>query len=167
MYPPSRRVLRSLNCTAPSTKLVLPLPAITRAPRKNSDVILSPTNTDRIQQITAYGLRAPPAKAAIPAKTPPATGHLKFRHRLSMEVRRQASSGPTPVSNKRNSAMGIFTLLKNGGPTLMRLLVNHSEKTGNNVPQKTAKHAASSTKLLNRKLDSRETSESSWLSLRK
>ena len=57
--------------------------------------------------------------------------------------------------------MGTFTLLKKGGPTLILLRVNHSESTGKSVPHRTAKQAASSTRLLNRKLDSRETSESS------
>ena len=45
--------------------------------------------------------------------------------------------------------------------------VTASESTGKSVPQSTAKHAASKIKLLNRKLDSRDTSESSWLSPRK
>ena len=61
--------------------------------------------------------------------------------------------------------MGIFTLLKNGVPTLMRSPVNHSENTGNNVPESTATQETSRIKLLNRKLDSRETMESSWFSL--
>ena len=61
--------------------------------------------------------------------------------------------------------MGIFTLLKNGAPTLMRSPVIHSEKTGNRVPESMATHETSRIKLLNRKLDSRETMESSWFSL--
>ena len=74
---------------------------------------------------------------------------------------RHASSGPTPVKSSRNSAIGTFTLLKKGGPTLILLPVTHSDSTGNNVPQRMAKHAARRTRLLNRKLDSRETIESS------
>ena len=61
--------------------------------------------------------------------------------------------------------MGIITLLKKGAPTLMRLLVNHSEKTGKSVPERTAMHATRKRRLLNRKLDSRETMESSMFSL--
>ena len=57
--------------------------------------------------------------------------------------------------------MGMFTLLKNGGPTLILLPETHSERTGKSVPHSTAKQAASRIRLLNRKLDSRETSESS------
>ena len=57
--------------------------------------------------------------------------------------------------------MGTFTLLKNGAPTLIRDEDNHSEKTGNNVPESTAMQETSKIKLLNKKLDSRETIESS------
>ena len=51
---------------------------------------------------------------------------------------RQASKGPTPVRNKSSKPIGIFTLLKNGVPTLIRSPVNHSEKTGKSVPDSTA-----------------------------
>ena len=61
--------------------------------------------------------------------------------------------------------MGTLTRLKNGGPTVTLLPVTHSESTGNSVPHNTAKQATSSTRLLNRKLDSREISESSRCSL--
>ena len=57
--------------------------------------------------------------------------------------------------------MGMFTLLKKGAPTLMRFPVIHSEKTGKSVPDRIATHDTSSIRLLNRKLDSRETIESS------
>ncbi len=99
--------------------------------------------------------------AITPAATPIASGHPKFRFRLSVEVFRHASNGPTPVKNSSSSPMGIFTLLKNGPPTLMRSPVIHSEKTGNNVPESMAMHETSRIRLLNRKLDSRETIESS------
>ena len=46
---------------------------------------------------------------------PPASGHAKLRLSASKEVLRQASSGPTPVRSSRKSAIGTFTLLKNGG----------------------------------------------------
>src|SRR2546429_2069714 len=51
---------------------------------------------------------------------------------------------------------GIFTRLKYGAPTLIRLPVNHSEKTGKSVPESTAMHATRKSKLLNRKLRSEE-----------
>src|SRR5271157_4775723 len=99
--------------------------------------------------------------AIIPTTTPPASGHAKLRLSASNEVLRHASNGPTPVRNNKKSAMGTFTLLKNGGPTLILLPTTHSDNTGKSVPQRTAKHAARRTRLLKRKLDSRDTSESS------
>jgi len=53
----------------------------------------------------------------------------------------------TPVRNNRISPMGMLTLLKNGAPTLMREPENHSEKTGNSVPDSTAIHETSKIKL--------------------
>src|SRR5262250_3477380 len=99
------------------------------------------------------------------AISPTITGQPKLRFRLSLEVLRQASNGPTPVRKRMVRPIGIMTLLKNGAPTLMRLFVNHSENTGNNVPDSTAMHATRNSKLLNRKLDSRDTIESSTFSL--
>src|SRR5215469_8985289 len=98
-------------------------------------------------------------------KRPAISGQPKLRLRLSTEVFRQASSGPTPVRNRMARPMGIITLLKNGAPTLIRLLVNHSEKTGKRVPDRTAMQATRKRRLLKRKLDSRETMESSIFSV--
>ena len=88
---------------------------------------------------------------------PMISGQAKFLFRLSTEVFRQASSGPTPVRKSRNKPMGILTLLKNGAPTLILDPATHSERTGKSVPERTATQATSRIKLLNRKLDSRET----------
>ena len=88
-------------------------------------------------------------------------GQAKFRFKLSVEVFRHASNGPTPVRNNSNNPSGRFTLLKNGVPTLILDPDSHSEKTGNNVPDRTATHETSKIKLLNRKLDSRDATESS------
>src|SRR4029077_869029 len=111
--------------------------------------------------------RKPKTNATIPENTPIMTGQAKLRRSESNDVLRHASSGPTPVRSNKKSAMGTFTLLKNGGPTLILLFTTHSEITGNSVPQRTAKQAGRRMRLLNRKLDSRETKESSVLSLRK
>src|SRR5215472_15862594 len=108
----------------------------------------------------------PPTISAIAATTASTVGTRKFRFRLSSDVCRHASKGPTPVRNTRNSPIGTFTRLKKGGPTVTLLPVTHSDSTANSVPQSTAKHDTSSTRLLNRKPDSRETSESSRCSLR-
>src|SRR5262245_42317225 len=92
-------------------------------------------------------------------------GHRKLRFRLFVDALRQASSGPTPVRNMRKMAIGTFTLLKNGALTVIFTPFTASEITGNIVPQNTAKHDASRTRLLNMKLLSRETIDSIWFSL--
>src|SRR5882762_4672529 len=102
----------------------------------------------------------PKANPITPESSATPTGQAKFRFRLSVEVLRQASSGPTPVRNKSIKPRGTFTLLKKGAPTLMRSPVIHSEKTGNKVPESTATQKTTRIKLLKRKLDSRETIES-------
>ena len=107
----------------------------------------------------------PPAINAIAVRTARAVGHTKLRFTRSNEVWRHASSGPMPVSSTRKIPIGTLTRLKNGGPTVTFDPVTHSDSTGNSVPHSTAKHETSSTRLLNRKLDSRETSDSSWCSL--
>jgi len=83
----------------------------------------------RIEKSNAKSNPITPESSAAP------TGQAKFRFRLSVEVLRQASSGPTPVRNKSIKPRGTFTLLKKGAPTLMRSPVIHSEKTGNKVPK--------------------------------
>src|SRR5215471_16347439 len=108
----------------------------------------------------------PPMSRATAVKIVSAVGHRKLRFRLSIEVLRHASSGPTPVSNTRKIPIGTFTRLKNGGPTVTFDPVTASDSTGKSVPHSTAKHETSSTRLLNRKLDSRETSDSRRCSLR-
>src|SRR5260221_13446368 len=102
----------------------------------------------------------PTAKSATPSTRDRIEGHRKLRRRLSVEFRRQAKSGPTPVRNSRNSPIGTLTLLKNGAPTLIFSPVTASLITGNSVPHSTAKQEASRIRLLNRKLDSRDTTDS-------
>src|SRR6185295_6063265 len=92
-------------------------------------------------------------------------GTIKFRFKLLVEAFRHASSGPTPVRNRRKIAIGTFTLLKNGALTVIFTPFTASEITGNIVPQNTAKHDASRIRLLNMKLLSRETIDSIWFSL--
>src|SRR5438094_201277 len=107
----------------------------------------------------------PPTSSATIVSTPTAAGIIRLRRMLAKEVLRHANNGPIPVRKIRNRPMGIITLLKKGGPTLIFCPCTHSDKIGKSVPQSTAKHAASSTRLLNRKLDSRETSDSSLFSV--
>src|SRR6516225_3713031 len=101
----------------------------------------------------------PPIISATAVSTASAVGITKFRRTRSSEVLRHASSGPTTVSTSRNNLIGTLTRLKNRGPTVTFDPVTHSDNTGNSVPHSTAKQATSSTRLLNRKLDSRDTSD--------
>src|SRR5436305_5577208 len=138
---------------------------ITRAPRKNSIPIVPVTKTQRIRHTREKNSRTPKTKTTTPDDNATMSGQPKLRFRLSVEVLRHASSGPTPVRNKRSRPIGILTLLKKGAPTLMRDPENHSENTGKSVPERTAIQDTSKIRLLNRKLDSREIIESSWFSL--
>src|SRR5215469_2691179 len=101
----------------------------------------------------------------MPTARAPIDGHKKLRFRLSNEVLPQASRGPTAVNTNNRRATGILTRLKKGGPTVTLWPTTHSESTGKSVPQRTVKQATSSSRLLNRKLDSREINDSSLCSL--
>src|SRR5882724_51216 len=92
-------------------------------------------------------------------------GAAKFRRKLSSEVFLHESNGPSAVRNSRPRNMGIVTRLKNGGPTVTLVPCTHSERRGKSVPHRMVKHAASRRRLLNKKLDSRETTASSLFSL--
>src|SRR5438270_13269955 len=107
----------------------------------------------------------PPAIITTAASAATIVGAAKLRFTLSNDVLLHASIGPMPVSTSRNNPIRIFTLLKNGGPTVTLWPCTHSERMGNIVPQSTAKHDANSTRLLKRKLDSRDINDSSLFSL--
>src|SRR5437762_13569993 len=107
----------------------------------------------------------PPSTSATAANAASSAGMPKLRFKLSSEVLRQASKGPTAVSSRRKIAMGTFTRLKNGGPTVTLLPCTHSERIGKSVPHKTVKQETRNRRLLNKKLDSRETSDSKRCSL--
>src|SRR5206468_8041373 len=100
-----------------------------------------------------------------PLIRPKIKGQPKLRFKLSPEVFRHASRGPTPVRKRIARPTGIMILLKNGAPTLIREPESPSEITGKSVPERTAMQATRKSRLLNRKLDSREIIESSWFSL--
>src|SRR6266478_3565833 len=119
---------------------------MTRAPRKNSMPIVVDTKTQSIRQTSEKNSRTAGAKTPVPASKPTISGHPKLRFKLSVEVLRQASNGPTPVRNRSSNPIGIFTLLKNGAPTLMREPDNHSENTGKRVPERTAMQKTSTRK---------------------
>src|SRR6476646_6360550 len=87
----------------------------------------------------------------------PRIGQKNARFKLSSELRRQAMSGPTPVRNNKNKPIGMLILLKKGASTEIFSTFTASEITGNKVPHNTEKQLATRIRLLNKKLDSRET----------
>src|SRR3954463_14639468 len=102
---------------------------------------------------------------STPAVTEMIAGPAKCRRKLSREVFLHESSGPRAVSSSNPRNIGIVTRLKNGGPTVTLVPCTHSDRRGKSVPQRIVKQAASSSRLLKRKLDSRETSASNLFSL--
>src|SRR6201996_1865134 len=91
-------------------------------------------------------------------------GRLKLLRMLLNDALRHANSGPMPVRNRRNKPIGSATLLKKCAPTVTLLPCTYSEMIGNSVPHRIVKQAASRTRVLNRKLDWRETTDSSLCS---
>src|SRR5208283_2646911 len=107
-----------------------------------------------------------PAASSAPTRTTDATpGHWKLRRRLSVEVLRHENSGPTPVRNSKNRPIGTIRRLYHAESSEIWSPENVAEITGNSVPHSTAKQLASRIRLLNRKLDSRDTRLSSCASL--
>src|SRR6185436_9535060 len=98
--------------------------------------------------------RIPAAMSPTTSRQAAAPGHRKFFRKLSVDVRRQANSGPTPVRKRRKRPIGIISRLNQAGSRLIFSPENFSEMIGNNVPQSTAKQLANRIRLLNRKLDS-------------
>ena len=122
---------------------------------------MAATKTVSASVSTAMADRTPSAKKPAAATTPTSTGARKFRRRLSSEARRQAINGPTPMRKMSARKSGTLTWLKNGAPTETFTPRATSERSGKTVPKKTVKVTATSSTLLRRKADSRDTIESS------
>src|SRR5690348_7900241 len=144
---------------------------MTLAPRQNSETMVAVTSTPSTNAMNEYAEatschgRIPSAISSNPAAREITLGTAKFRFRLSSELLRHESKGPSAVNSNSARKIGIVTRLKNGGPTVTFVPWIHSEINGNNVPHRIVKHAARSSRLLNKKLDSRETTASNRFSL--
>src|SRR3954462_5619033 len=103
----------------------------------------------------------PAAISTAATITPAIAGQRNERFRLSKELRLHAIRGPTPVSISKPRPIGMFTPSKKALSTLIFSLVKVSDRTGKSVPQSTEKQLASRRRLLNKKLDSRDTTLSS------
>src|SRR5207253_4795487 len=95
---------------------------------------------------------------------PVVAGTANWRRKLGSDARRHAMSGPMPVSASSARPSGMFTWLKNGGPTVTLVPWTSSERIGNSVPHNTENAIPMSSRLLNRKLASRLTIDSSRVS---
>ena len=115
-------------------------------------------------------MRASPCRTPLNQSTtdttaPKATGQRKFFFRFRAEARRQAMTGPIPMSARSAIPKGTLIRLKKGGPTVICSPKKPSEIRGSRVPHATAKVAATRIRLLKRKADSRERNDSIWFSL--
>ena len=110
---------------------------------------------------SAYSWRMPIANSTANVTTPAVTGQVNCRLRFDVEARRQAISGPMPVSASSSNPSGPLTALKNGGPTVILSPFTHSLRIGKSTPQSVAKQMPTSTRLLYRNAASRLTMLSS------
>src|SRR5256886_4473867 len=111
--------------------------------------------------ISAYKSRIPATSKMRPVNAPTVTGTANWRCRFGIDARRQAMSGPIPVSASKARPSGMVTVLNHGARTVYLTPTIASESIGSNVPHSTANAMTRNTKLLNRKLASRLTIDSS------
>src|SRR2546421_688220 len=93
------------------------------------------------------------------------TGQVKFVCRLDFVAFRQAIAGPIPVRTKSESASGASILLKNGGPTIIRVPMMSSLAVGKSVHQRMMKAVPTRTILFTTKADSFERMDSKIVAL--
>src|SRR5215469_9550329 len=118
-------------------RLVFSFSRSTRPPRMNSDATQANTSVlntiaihekywgnpiaghqARIWAVPIHGRMLKTISATATTKDS-AAGMVKLRFTLANDVLPQASNGPTAVRNTRTNPIGIVTLLKKGGPTLI------------------------------------------------
>ena len=131
--------------------------------RAKSSVTVLATNTVSASVSTASADATPSRRNTAAATMPSTTGPRKLRRRLSSEARRHAMSGPTPIKKMSDRKSGMFTELKNGAPTLTFTPRTASDRSGTLwiVRPLVEGSAATRKTLFKRKVDSRETTESS------
>ena len=114
---------------------------------------------------------SPPASVkAIRAKKTTAvamSGAAKTRRADDQVTRRQASRGPMPVKRTIAIATGVVYWSNHGAASVARSPVNASAISGKKVPRKMMKTSSTSSRLLTRKIASREAMESMRRSARR
>ena len=130
-------------------------------PLENSWTIVANTRPPNVYDKSAGRLWTPRAKQRTPIVMATLTGMRNCRRRFATDARRQAISGPMPVRSRSSRPSGMFTVLKNGGPTVILLPRTASLMIGKSVPHSTEKAIPTSTRLLYRNAASRLTMLSS------
>ncbi len=103
-YPPYRRRLREINDVNAPGQLVAPSALRARVPRANSSTIVVATNAENVYATSpGMELPAPRTSRTIPVTTATPVGHRNVVRRLGSEARRQATSGPIPISSSSGS----------------------------------------------------------------
>ncbi len=146
--------------------------AITRAPRQNSETMVAVTSTASTIAINEYAsadFLPRPHPERDQQQLRPRGDHRRQPQNSAAGCRersfRHESSGPSAVRNSSAKKYRDRHAIEEWWPDRDLGPCTHSEISGNSVPHRIVKHAASSSRLLNRKLDSRETSASSRFSL--
>ena len=135
----------------------------TLPPRKNSWTIVAVTSAHNAKHNPGAHTGMPSAVVAASVVAVATPGHRNCSRRFRTLDFRHASSGPTPVRNKRMRPIGMSHLLKNGAATVSRCPMIASLSVGNIVPKRTNSAANRSTQLFTRNAASRDTHESSSL----
>src|SRR3954453_10804545 len=139
------------------------------APRQNSCATVASTKATR-QNMSSEGMLSAAfvnATSATSAANVNASGATTTRLSPDSVTRRQANMGPMPDSSTSTSASGTVSRSNQGGPTLAFSPVSASEISGKKVPHMITRARPTRTRLLSRKNDSRESSESSRASERR
>ncbi len=103
--------------------------------------------------------------SSTPKPTVRATGTVKFRRAFTAVARRQAMTGPIPLSSTSARPSGTVQRSNHGGPSAVFVPVTASLMSGKNVPRNVTNASATRTKLFAMKTASRDSSESSMFSL--
>ena len=118
-------------------------------PRVNSSTIAARTKTENVYATSPPMFEpAPRPISTPPATTATAVGQRRLNPSARSELRRQATSGPIPISNSSGSPKTRRKKLKYGGPTVIGVPRTASESSGKATPQSTVSAKATSSRLL-------------------
>ena len=115
----------------------------------NSSAIAASTNAQKVYATRPALLEpAPSATRAIPQASANTAGPIRLVPSARSEVRRQATSGPIPISSSSGRPSTRRKKSKYGGPTVIFSPRTSSDKSGKATPQSTVSVSATSSRLL-------------------